>query len=60
MLVSLNTCYVLVSPYFSEELYLSNLPSRLLEDFLADRRPTSRETEMPYFKPFPVADGSAL
>jgi len=25
-----------------------------------DRRPTSRETEMPYFKPSPVADESAL
>src|ERR1039458_10794989 len=33
---------------------------RACEDFLADRRPTSRETEMPYFKPFPVADESAL
>src|ERR1039458_2627478 len=33
---------------------------RACEDFLADRRPTSRKTEMPYFKPFPVVDESAL
>jgi len=28
------------------------------EDWLADRRPTSREAHMPYFKQFPVADES--
>jgi hypothetical protein len=30
------------------------------EDFLADRRPTSHETEIPYFRPFPVADESCV
>jgi hypothetical protein len=51
----------LLRPDFdSSWMVLVHLGIRACEDFLADRRPTIRETEMPYFKPFPVADESAL